>query len=65
VIVASVGETPPAFISQLLSVYPGLSIICADLNTNEVQIITSRRIAARSDDLIKAIRNLPGRHRGR
>ena len=65
VIVANVEETLPAFVSQFLSVYPGLPIICADLNTDEVQIITSRRIAARSDDLIKVIRSLPARYRGK
>ena len=64
VIVANVGETPPTFVSQFLSLYPSLPIICADFSMNEVRIITSRRIAARSDDLIKVIRSLPTRRRG-
>ena len=65
-IVAGIGQTPAATLSQFMSEQPDLAIISADLNTNDVQIITKRRVAARSDDLIKAIRRLPvRRHRSR
>ena len=63
VIVASASELPAETLSQFLSVHPTLSILCADLGTHDVQVITRRRVAARSDDLIKAIRRLPVQHR--
>ena len=65
VIVAGVGEAPPAAVSQFLSVYPDLTIICTDLNTNEVRVISSQWVAARSGDLIKVIRHLPVRGKRR
>ena len=65
VIVAGVGEAPPATVSQFLSVYPDLTIICTDLNTNEVRVISSQWVAARSGDLIKVIRHLPDRRKRR
>ena len=65
VIVAGVDQAPPAAVSQFLSVYPDLTIICTDLNTDEVRVISSQWVAARSDDLIKAIRHLPVRRKGR
>lgn len=60
VIVASAGEIPAAT-GEFLSVHLDLPIICADLSMNHVRVITSQRIAARSDNLIKAIRRLPAR----
>ena len=63
VIVAGIGQTPAETLSQFMSEQPDLAILCADLNTNEVEVISKRRVAARSDDLIKAIRRLPARHR--
>jgi len=63
VIVAGIGQMPAATLSQLMSEQHDLAIISADLNTNDVQVITKRRVAARSDDLIKAIRRLPARRR--
>ena len=65
VIVAGVGEVPPAAVSQFLSVYPDLTIVCTDLNTDEVRVISSQWVAARSDDLIKALHHLPVRHKRR
>jgi len=65
VIVAGVGEVPPAAVSQFLSVYPDLTIVCTDLNTDEVRVISSQWVAARGDDLIKAIRHLPVRRKRR
>jgi hypothetical protein len=64
VIVADVDEIPAATISQFLAIYPDLPIICADLNTNEIRVITSHRVTVRSDDLPKAIRRLPSRRKG-
>ena len=65
VIVAGVGKAPPAAVSQFLGVYPDLTIICTDLNADEVRVISSRWVAARSDDLIKAIHHLPARRKRR
>jgi DNA-binding NarL/FixJ family response regulator len=65
VIVAGVGQAPPAAVGQFLGVYPDLTIICTDLNTDEVRVISSQWVAARSDDLIKAIRHLPTRRKRR
>lgn len=63
VIVAAIGQTPVATLSQLMSEQPDAAILCADLNTNEVEVISKRRVAARSGDLINAIRHLPARRR--
>jgi DNA-binding NarL/FixJ family response regulator len=63
VIVASASELPAEALSQFLSVHPTLAILCADLGTNDVQVMTRQRVATRSDDLIKAIRRLPVQHR--
>ncbi len=65
VIVAGVGKAPPAAVSQFLSVYPDLTVICTDLDTDEVRVISSQWVAARSDDLIKAIHHSPARHKRR
>ena len=65
VIVAGIGQTPAATLSRLMAEQPDLAILCADLNTNEVEVISKRRVAARSDDLIKAIRRLPARRHNR
>ncbi len=63
VIVAGVCETPSAVVSQFLSAYPDLTIVCADLNADEVRVISSHWVAARSDDLINAIHQMPIRHK--
>jgi DNA-binding NarL/FixJ family response regulator len=65
VIVAGVGKAPPDAVSQFLSAYPDLTVICTDLNTDEVRVISSQWVAARSDDLIKAIHHLPARRKQR
>jgi DNA-binding NarL/FixJ family response regulator len=65
VIVAGVGKAPPGAVSQFLSVYPDLTVICTDLDTDEVRVISSQWVAARSDDLIKAIHHLPARRKRR
>ena len=65
VIIAGVCQAPPAAVSQFLSVCPDLTIVCTDLNADEVRVISSQWVAARSDDLIKAIRHLPVRHKRR
>jgi DNA-binding NarL/FixJ family response regulator len=45
----------------LLAAYPDLPIIRADLDTDSVQVITSRRVGARTSDLLAAIAALPKR----
>ncbi len=63
-IVAGIGQTPAETLSQFMSEQLDLAILTSDLSTHDVQVITQRRVAARSDDLIEAIRRLPAR-RGR
>jgi DNA-binding NarL/FixJ family response regulator len=58
---ASADETPPATFGQFLAAYPDLPIIYADLSTDDVQVITSQRLSARSSDLLAAIAALPKR----
>lgn len=61
-IIAGVGETAPAAFGEFLSQYPDLPILRADLHTNDVQIITSHRVSARSPDLLAALAALPRRN---
>lgn len=61
VIVAGPETAGPATVNPLLAANPDLSIICADLNTDYVQIITSQRISAHRADLLAAIQALPKR----
>lgn len=49
--------------SSLLSQFPGVPIIHADLNQDYVQIITSRRVSARRTDLLAAIDELSRQRR--
>jgi chemotaxis response regulator CheB len=58
---ASAGEPPSAVFGQFLAAYPDLPIIYADLSANDVQVITSQRVGARSSDLLAAIAELPKR----
>lgn len=44
--------------SNLLTQFPDIPIIHADLNQDYVQIITSRRVSARRSDLLAAIHEL-------
>lgn len=48
-------------ISNVLISYPHLPILWADLDTNEVQLITSRSISARREDLLAMLDELPPR----
>ena len=45
----------------LVVTHPNLPLIRADLNTNTVQVITSRSISARRDDLLAVLSDLPQR----
>ena len=61
VVAGTLAEDIAAICSVLVSAYPDLSIIRADLSTNKVQVITSRCIQARRDDFIAAVSALPKR----
>jgi hypothetical protein len=52
------GQIRLGLLSALL---PELPLVCADLNDEYVQLITSRRIGARYADLLAAIQALPKR----
>ena len=43
----------------LLTVYPDLPILRADLNADDLRIIRSQRIGARVEDMLAAIQELP------
>jgi hypothetical protein len=58
IIVAGSGDQTQAVCGPILSNYPDLPIICADLNHNYVQIITSHRIRANKTALQAAIQSL-------
>jgi chemotaxis response regulator CheB len=59
VIVVDADEFSLLSFIPLLIADPHLPLIRADLNTNQVLIITSRQINARRDDLLNAILSLP------
>jgi chemotaxis response regulator CheB len=45
----------------LVVTHPQLPLIRADLTTNTVQVITSRSVSARRDDLLAVLNSLPTR----
>ncbi|MCL4828876.1 MAG: hypothetical protein KJZ95_16020 [Caldilinea sp.] len=45
----------------LLTAYPDLPILRADLNADDLRLIRSQRIGARTEDLLAAIQALPTR----
>jgi DNA-binding NarL/FixJ family response regulator len=61
VIVAVTDRAAAHDYSQLIAAQPDLPIVYADLNADNVQVITSHRIGARSADLITALVELPKR----
>lgn len=58
IIVANASENVQTNLQPLLSMFPTIPIIHADLNQDYVQIITSRRVSARRTDLLAAIQEL-------
>lgn len=61
VIVAGGNVMSSAAVGQLLTRYPDLPVICANLSMDNVQVITSHRISARTSDLLAAVAQLPRR----
>ncbi len=59
VIVAVADETIVAAFTPILIANPNLPIIHADLNTNQMHLITNQAIDARVSDLLAAIAALP------
>lgn len=57
IILADAGQHPNAA-TALLTQFPDIPIIQADLNRDYVQVITSRRVHARRTDLLAAIMEL-------
>lgn len=58
IIVAKASQQVQTDLQLLLSIYPAIPIIHADLNQDYVQIITSRRVHARRTDLLAMIDEL-------
>ena len=61
VIVAVTDRAAARDYSQLIAAQPDLPIVYADLNADNLQVITSHRISARPADLITALAELPKR----
>jgi len=61
VIMAGDGEMATPAFGQLLSAYPDLPMIYADLSKDNVQVITSHSIGTRTADLLAAVGRLPRR----
>ena len=59
VIVAETNEAVVAAFTPLLIANPNLTIVHADLNTNQMQVITNHSIDARMSDLLAAIAGSP------
>jgi DNA-binding NarL/FixJ family response regulator len=60
VIMAHAGDGPHESPDFLLEHYPDIPLICADLNRDYVQIITSRRVGASRNALLAAIAIITG-----
>lgn len=58
IVFAGTNPQTQAFLNPLLTSYPDLPIICADLGRDYVQIITTHRVGTRRDDLLAAITGL-------
>ncbi len=68
IVLAAGGQSGQDTCASLLSQFPEIPVIHADLNRDYVQIITSRRVHARRTDLLAAIQEIarpsPGIHEG-
>ena len=58
IIVAGTSDKTQDKFGPLLSIYPEIPLISVDLSRDYVQVITSRRVGTRRDDLLTAIRAL-------
>ena len=61
VIFAGANEVNVSTFVPIMIAHPNLPIFHADLNTNQVQVITNQTIDARMSDLLAAIEALPRR----
>jgi hypothetical protein len=62
VIVAGIEQSGSTIFGPLLARFPDLPILHSDLNTDYVQVITSRSVHADRTDLLNAIVSLPKRY---
>lgn len=60
-IVAGESDLAASAFGQVLTAHPDLPVICADLSTDSLQLITSRRIGTRPSDLLAVVAGLPKR----
>jgi chemotaxis response regulator CheB len=58
VIIIADSEQPQDISTTILAHFPDIPIINADLSRDYVQVITSRRVGTRRDDLLTVIRSL-------
>jgi len=62
VIVAGVNRLSEASFAHFLSEIPEISILCIDLGTNDVQVVTNQRVSVHTTgDLLAVINALPKR----
>jgi DNA-binding NarL/FixJ family response regulator len=61
VVMADVVASQRTHLGPLLELYEDLPILCADLSTNYVLVITSRRIEAQRAGFLAALEALPSR----
>ncbi len=60
VIVAGVNRLSEAAFAHILSEIPDISILCIDLGTNDVQVVTNQRVSVHTtSDLLAVIGALP------
>ncbi|MFQ5408662.1 MAG: hypothetical protein ACE5FI_09620 [Anaerolineales bacterium] len=61
VVVAGAEPNCPTAFGPLLSTFPDLPFLCADLEAENVQLIISRPLGSHSSDIVAAIAALPKR----
>jgi len=62
VLVAGVERLPESVFSQIFAANPDISILCTDLDTNDVQVMVKQRISVHTTgDLLAVIATLPKR----
>lgn len=62
VIVAGVERLPDAAFARFLSEYPEISLLCTDLDTNDIRVVVKQRFSVHTThDLLAVIAALPRR----
>jgi hypothetical protein len=63
VIVAGVDRLPETVLSRFLALHPEISVLCTDLDTNDIRVVVNQRLSVRTtSDLLAIISALPRRN---